>query len=170
MITSTSFNCQSLESKNCAQAVWIRVLSNWFSASFDEPYVWVEADPGSCRDTFFIRNPSLWAYPLQYFMKHLPQSVKWSWAISKKWGEGEESGITCEKSAWPRLFDWKTCWCTTTSSWRFLDIQCLPSPPAHGLSSSYLMLSSCSVNGITLDRLHCVCSGLLCPFRSVTQL
>lgn len=94
-----------MESKNCAQAVWIGLLSNWFSASFDEPYVWVEADPSSCRDIFFIRNPSLWAYPLQYFMKHLPQSVKWSWAISKKWAKGEEISIMCEKSAWLRLFD-----------------------------------------------------------------
>lgn len=88
-----------MQSKNCAQAVLL--LSNWFSASFDEPYVWAEADPSSCRDTFFIRNPSLWAYPLPILYKTFTtiskmklsnqQEMSWRW---RKWHDVWEKPLT----------------------------------------------------------------------------
>lgn len=38
---------------------------NQFSVGLDERYVAREADLDICQRKFFIRKPSLWAYPLQ---------------------------------------------------------------------------------------------------------
>lgn len=71
-------------------------------------------------------------------MKHLPQSVKWSWAINKKLVKGAECGPTREERANQSsltYMQWAT-WCCNTQAADFLHIPVLWSPALLNYSRS----------------------------------